>query len=89
MMVILPGKDINQFIKNFDDEKWDAMLESLRPVNDLHLQLPKFKMEYGIRELNSSLTAPRYGGDFFGTCRFQVLREIYTSAVFFIRRWWM
>ncbi|NLX77597.1 MAG: serpin family protein [Clostridiaceae bacterium] len=82
MMVILPGKDINQFIKNFDDEKWDAMLESLRPVNDLHLQLPKFKMEYGIRELNSSLTALGMGEIFSERADFSgIARDIYISSV--------
>ena len=57
MMVILPNKDINEFIKNFDHKKWDEIVENLRPVRNVNLQLPKFKIEYGIKELNNSLAS--------------------------------
>lgn len=57
MIVILPNMDINEFIDNFDYKKWDAMLINFRPVNKLHLQLPKFKMEYGIKDLSKALVS--------------------------------
>jgi serpin B len=38
-----------------DRVKWNEILEGLRPVFDLQLQIPKFKMEYGKKELSAVL----------------------------------
>jgi len=64
MVVILPDGDIDSFINEMDNEKWISVLDGLRPVGNLHLRLPKFKMEYGIKELKSVLTAMGMGEAF-------------------------
>lgn len=58
MVVLLPNSD-----KNIDDvaveltaENWDAWMNSFHAVNDLNVQLPKFKAEYEVR-LNDVLSA--------------------------------
>ncbi|NLK68095.1 MAG: serpin family protein [Clostridiaceae bacterium] len=56
MVVILPEGDINQFISSFDNEKWYTLINNLRP-SKVDLQLPKFKMEYGLKELNKALVS--------------------------------
>jgi len=61
MIIILSDKDINEFISGMDDEKFGELLDGLRPVSDLNLQIPKFKMEYGIKELNDTLEAMGMG----------------------------
>lgn len=55
MVLVLPSKDINQWIDGMTGDKWKAVLESFHPVSDLQLQIPKFKMEYGLKELNGTL----------------------------------
>ena len=54
MIVILPEGDINEFINGFDNEKWYSLIDNLRS-RKVKLQLPKFKMEYGLKELNKAL----------------------------------
>ncbi|NLM27998.1 MAG: serpin family protein [Clostridiaceae bacterium] len=61
MIIILPDMDINEFISGMDNEKFGELLDGLRPVSDLNLQIPKFKMEYGIKELNDTLEAMGMG----------------------------
>lgn len=58
MVVLLPNSD-----KNIDDvaveltaENWDAWMNSFHAVNDLNVQLPKFKAEYEVK-LNDVLSA--------------------------------
>ena len=57
MYCILPGEgeDINAFISEFTTEDWDSLRDGLTPMADLVVQIPKFKMEYGIKELNDAL----------------------------------
>lgn len=57
MHVILPDKgvDINEFINNLTPEQWNDIRNSLIKTNDVTLNLPKFKLEYGIKNLNDSL----------------------------------
>ncbi len=57
MVVILPDQDINQFIDRMNNDKWEELLDGLKPVQNLNLQLPKFKLEYGIKELKGALSA--------------------------------
>jgi serine protease inhibitor len=66
MYCILPdeGVDINTFISEFTEEKWESLKKGLLPVHDLIIQIPKFKMEYGIKELNGTLTALGMGEAF-------------------------
>jgi serine protease inhibitor len=57
MYVILPGEnsDINEFVKALDKQKWEEMVYTLQSTDDVLVRLPKFKMEYGIRDLSSEL----------------------------------
>ena len=55
MVVILPKKDLNSWIDSMNGDKWKGILTGFNPVSDLQLQIPKFKMEYGIKELNGVL----------------------------------
>lgn len=75
MMVILPKGDINEFIYSFDHDKWNEMLSNLRQTSDLHLQLPKFKMEYGTKNLTKSLTSLGMGELFTGQANFSGISE--------------
>ena len=56
-MLFLPDKgvDINEFINNLTPEQWNDIRNSLIKTNDVTLNLPKFKLEYGIKNLNDSL----------------------------------
>ncbi|XMB68005.1 serpin family protein [Mycoplasmatota bacterium zrk1] len=56
MYVILPndGEDINSFITNMDRSKWDECRNGFSNYK-VTLELPKFKMEYGIKELSGVL----------------------------------
>ncbi|NLN64005.1 MAG: serpin family protein [Clostridiaceae bacterium] len=56
MVLILPHEDINQWIHGMDHDKWKEIQENLRPVSDVELQIPKFKMEYGKKELKEVLS---------------------------------
>lgn len=75
MVVILPNSDINEFIKNIDSNSWNKLLSQLKPVSDLNLQLPKFKMEYGIKELKKSLSELGMGIIFTDSADFSGIAE--------------
>ena len=87
MILILPNKDINEFINGMDDEKFGELLERLRPVSDLNLQIPKFKMEYGIKELNNVLQSVGMGealshnADFTGIANNLFISRVLHKAV--------
>jgi len=57
MYCILPdeGIKINEFIENMSIEKWNDIRKSISEVDEVILQIPKFKLEYGIKNLNDSL----------------------------------
>lgn len=57
MYCILPNEsiNINEFIENMGTEKWRDMCENMVEIDDVVLQIPRFKMEYGIKELNDCL----------------------------------
>lgn len=57
MYLVLPDKDINSFIKKFDQDRWEGIRNGVASVEDVQLQIPKFKLEYGIKQLNESLKA--------------------------------
>ncbi|XMB66943.1 serpin family protein [Mycoplasmatota bacterium zrk1] len=56
MYVFLPNEteDINAFIENMDADKWNLIRDSFM-MYDVTLELPKFKIEYGIKVLNDVL----------------------------------
>ena len=46
---------VDEFIQNFDREKWNEIKGSIDKTERVKIQLPRFKMEYGIKELTASL----------------------------------
>ncbi|KUO62899.1 MAG: proteinase IV [Gracilibacter sp. BRH_c7a] len=66
MYCILPGEDIpiNDFIATLDGEHWQVIRDSIRERDEVNLQLPRFKLEYGIKNLNAGLTALGMGEAF-------------------------
>lgn len=57
MHIILPNEDIdiNEFIKAMTAEKWNDIRNTLEETDDVELRFPRFKIEYGIKNLNDSL----------------------------------
>lgn len=59
MYCILPteGTDINEYIANLDNNKWEQLRYSLLSNNtkEVTLMLPKFEIEYGIKNINQEL----------------------------------
>lgn len=87
MVVILPKGDINEFIKKSGNGSWNKLLSQLKPVGSLNLQLPKFKMEYGIKELKKSLSELGMGeifteaADFSGIAKNLFINKVLHKAV--------
>ncbi|HQD51075.1 MAG TPA: serpin family protein, partial [Defluviitaleaceae bacterium] len=59
MYCILPAENIpiNDFIKELDSNKWEEIKNSVYARKDLYLNIPRFKIEYGIKNLNNCLIA--------------------------------
>lgn len=57
MYCILPnkGNDINSFISSVNSAKWVEIKNSIFKQGNVTIRIPKFKMEYGIKELNNAL----------------------------------
>lgn len=84
MYCILPndGININEFIKNMSLEKWNGIRKNISEVDEVVLQIPKFKLEYGIKNLNESLQSLGMGEAFSNQADFSGIREdIYISRV--------
>ena len=77
MYCILPeeGNSVHELINSLNLEKWTAIRESISEKEDVHLQLPRFKLEYGIKNLNDSLTALGMGEAFTDVADFSGIRE--------------
>jgi len=84
MYCILPDENtnINDFITDLDIERWIAIKESISEQEDVQLRLPRFKLEYGIKNLNDSLKALGMGEAFSKTADFSGIRNgIFISDV--------
>lgn len=82
MAVILPNGDINEFINDFSKEKWDELLKDFRPAGNVQLQLPKFRMEYGVKELKNVLTSLGMGEIFSEYANFsRIADNLYVDSV--------
>jgi serine protease inhibitor len=77
MYCILPeeGVSINDFIGKLDEESWNEIRQSISEKDDVQLRLPRFKMEYGIKNLNDSLTSLGMAEAFSDTADFSGIRE--------------
>jgi len=76
MYAILPDVDVsvNDFIADMDVHRWQAIRDSISERDDVQLQLPRFKLEYGIKKLKDSLTVMGMGEAFSDTADFSGIR---------------
>jgi len=84
MYCVLPEKGVmvSDFIAGLNTEKWQEIKDSIAEQGEVILQLPRFKLEYGIKNLNDSLTALGMGEAFTGQADFSGIRdEILISQV--------
>lgn len=77
MYCILPdeGININDFIKNMSFEKWSDMRKKVSETDNVMLQIPKFRIDYGIKNLNDSLESLGMGEAFTDRADFSGIRE--------------
>ena len=88
MYCILPDKadSINDFIDSMDSTKWDTIKNSV-VEEEILLQIPRFEMEYGIKQLNDSLISLGMGEAFSQGADFSgMLDESYAGAGLYIDR---
>lgn len=84
MYCILPREDvsIHDFIRGLDEEQWQRIRESISEQDGVQLRLPRFKLEYGIKNLNDSLTALGMEEAFTTEADFSGIRDgLYISRV--------
>lgn len=84
MYVVLPkqGVEINSFIDRMDMAKWQEIRSSIRSERDVMVQLPRFKIEYGIKLLNDSLSKLGMAEAFTDRADFSGIRDsIYINRV--------
>lgn len=84
MYVVLPreGLEINTFIDNLTREKWEEIKQSVSTQRDVVVQLPRFKMEYGIKLLNDSLSKLGMAEAFTDRADFSGIRDdVYIDRV--------
>ncbi|PKR76976.1 proteinase IV [Halalkalibacillus sediminis] len=57
MYVILPDESTNleSMIQEMDSSMWNTIVQNLEDTEDVVIQLPKFEVEYGLKNLNKSL----------------------------------
>lgn len=84
MYCILPneGISVDRFIEDKLKDKWNEIRESIVPTEDVILQIPRFKVEYGIKNLKESLTQLGMGEAFSESADFSGIRKgIFISRV--------
>lgn len=84
MYVILPseGTNINDFIAGMTAEKWDEIRGCLKDTEDVFVKIPRFKLEYGTKDLVKSLTSLGMGEAFGENADFSVITDdVYISRV--------
>jgi serpin B len=84
MYVVLPDEDVpmDEFVAGLQPDFWDELTGSLTKTDDVILQIPRFKLEYGIKELKDSLSVLGMGEAFSDEADFSGIREnTYISSV--------
>jgi len=84
MYCILPDEEqsITSFVQSLDAEKFSRVKESINTTENVELQIPKFKMEYGIKKLNDPLISMGMVLPFSTDADFSGIREgLYISEV--------
>jgi serpin B len=77
MLVFLPKKDIktDDFIKDFNVELFNNTINNFSIEEDLIVQIPKFKIEYGTKLLNNQLKQMGMNIPFSSQADFSRIRE--------------
>lgn len=77
MIAILPeeGKELDDFIAALDAQTFYEIRSSLQTTEEVILQLPRFKIEYGIQDLTDSLTELGMGVAFGPEADFSDMRS--------------
>lgn len=77
MYLLLPeeGTDINELIKNLTIDKLAGIKKTVTKKEDIVLRIPRFRLEYGMKELNDSLIALGMGEAFGSKSDFTGIRE--------------
>lgn len=84
MYLMLPqeGTDINGWINSMTIDQWENIRNSVTETEDVRLIIPRFKLEYGIKNLNDSLAALGMEEAFGTEADFSGIRDgIYISRV--------
>ena len=84
MYLVLPeeGIPVNDFITGMTPNKWQVIKDSVSKTSEVLVQIPRFKMEYGIKKLKDSLSALGMAEAFSDTADFSGMREgIFISRV--------
>lgn len=68
------GTDINDFAARLNEQEWDKIRREITEVEDVFLQIPRFKVEYGIKTLNDTLKALGMEEAFGGAADFSGIR---------------
>lgn len=85
MYCILPkeGVSINDFTKSLNREKWDNIKSTIEEEDNVVVNLPRFKLEYGIKSLKDSLKALGMKEAFSDMADFSGIRnDVYIHDVF-------
>ncbi|MDD4754294.1 MAG: serpin family protein, partial [Desulfitobacteriaceae bacterium] len=80
----LPDEEINinTFIDDMDIKTWETVQDQITEIEDVLVEIPKFKLEYGIKTLNDSLQSLGMEEAFDEQADFSGIRdEIFISRV--------
>jgi serine protease inhibitor len=77
MYCILPeeGTGVDDYIEKLSIDKWKELQDSLIMRGEVFLNLPRFKIDFGIKRLNSSLIALGMGEAFGNLADFSGIRD--------------
>lgn len=77
MYLVLPGgvKNVDDLVESLDVELWKSMKDSIFETEDLILGVPRFKMDYGIKNLNGALMSMGMQKPFGAQADFSGIRD--------------
>ncbi len=77
MYLVLPGgvKNVDDLVESLDVELWKSMKDSIFETEDLILGVPRFKMDYGIKNLNGALMSMGMKKPFGAQADFSGIRD--------------
>lgn len=77
MYIILPseGTDINDFIRDMTIDKWNGIKKTVSEKDEVVFRIPRFKLDYGTKNLNNSLISLGMGEAFSENADFSGIGE--------------